>query len=57
MIENTLTYQDGSTEILYFDPIPHEYIWNNEKIVSATNITKLLTPAKCHWIMVSKNVC
>jgi hypothetical protein len=45
MIENTLTYQDGSTEILYFDPIPHEYIWNDEKIVSATNITKLLTPA------------
>lgn len=45
MIENKLTYQDGSTEILYFDPIPHKYFWNDEEIVSATNITKLLTPA------------
>jgi len=45
MIENKLEYNDGSTEQLYFDPIPHKYYWNENEIVSATNITKLLTPA------------
>ena len=32
-------------ETLFFDPIPHEYFWNDEKLPSATTITKLLTPA------------
>lgn len=32
-------------ESLFFDPIPHKYYWNNEEIISATGITKILTPA------------
>ena len=32
-------------ETLFFDPIQHQYFWNNEQLPSATGITKLLTPA------------
>jgi hypothetical protein len=32
-------------ETLFFDPIPHQYFWNDELLPSATTITKLLTPA------------
>ena len=32
-------------ETLFFDPVPHQYFWNDEQIPSATTITKLLTPA------------
>ena len=45
MIENKLEYKDNTTETLYFDTVPHKYYWNDNEIVSATNITKLLTPA------------
>jgi hypothetical protein len=42
MIETKLY---DNKETLLFDPIPHKYFWNNEPIISATAITKLLTPA------------
>jgi len=42
MIETKLY---DNTETLYFDPIPHVYVWNEEKIISATTIVKLMTPA------------
>jgi len=32
-------------ETLFFDPIQHQYFWNDEQLPSATGITKLLTPA------------
>ena len=32
-------------ETLFFDPIQHQYFWNNEQLPSATGITKILTPA------------
>jgi GTP cyclohydrolase II len=45
MITNEIKYNDGSVETLLFDPVPHKYYWNKKPIVSATNVTKLLTPA------------
>jgi len=45
MINTKIKYTDGSVEELWFDPIAHKYLWNNEPIVSATNVTKILTPA------------
>ena len=33
-------------ETLFFDPIQHQYFWNDELLPSATTITKLLTPAQ-----------
>ena len=32
-------------ETLFFDPVAHQYFWNEEQLPSATGITKLLTPA------------
>jgi hypothetical protein len=32
-------------ETLFFDPVAHQYFWNDEQLPSATGITKLLTPA------------
>jgi len=33
-------------ETLFFDPIQHQYFWNDELLPSATTITKLLTPVQ-----------
>ena len=33
-------------ETLFFDPIQHQYFWNDELLPSATTITKLLIPAQ-----------
>jgi CRISPR/Cas system-associated exonuclease Cas4 (RecB family) len=33
-------------ETLFFEPIKHQYFWNDELLPSATTITKLLTPAQ-----------
>jgi len=35
---------DGQ-ETLFFDPVLHQYFWNEEQLPSATTICKLLTPA------------
>ena len=43
MEEHKLKFKDNTEEILYFDPIPHKYYWNEENIVSATGITSILT--------------
>ena len=32
-------------ETLFFDPVPHQYFWNDEQIPSSTTICKILTPA------------
>jgi hypothetical protein len=32
-------------ETLFFDPVLHQYFWNDEQLPSATTICKLLTPA------------
>ena len=45
MEEHKLKFKDNTEEILYFDPIPHKYYWNEENIVSATGITSILTNA------------
>lgn len=45
MEEHRLKYKDNTEEILYFDPIPHKYYWNEEELPSATGITKVLTNA------------
>lgn len=33
-------------ETLFFEPIKHQYFWNDELLPSATQITKLLTPVQ-----------
>ena len=33
-------------ETLFFEPIKHQYFWNDELLPSATTITKLLTPVQ-----------
>lgn len=33
-------------ETLFFDPVAHQYFWNDEQLPSATTITKLLTPVQ-----------
>jgi len=33
-------------ETLFFDPVQHQYFWNDELLPSATTITKLLTPVQ-----------
>lgn len=45
MEEHKLKFKDNTEEILYFDPIPHKYYWNDENIISATGITSILTNA------------
>ena len=41
-------------ETLFFEPIKHQYFWNDELLPSATQITKLLTPANVIGMWSSK---
>ena len=41
-------------ETLLFDVVAHQYFWNNEQLPSATQITKLLTPANVIGMWSSK---
>ena len=45
MIENKLPYYDGSTEIIYFDPIKHQYFHNDIQLSSGSVISKEKTNA------------
>jgi ATP-dependent exoDNAse (exonuclease V) beta subunit len=45
MIENNLKYSDGSEVKIYFDPIEHIYMVNDEQIYSASSISKQKTNA------------
>jgi len=46
MIENKLEYSDGKTETIYFDPVEHKYMVNDEQVFSASVISKQKTNAQ-----------
>ena len=54
MEEHKLKFKDNTEEILYFDPIPHKYYWNEENIVSATGTPERVLNAERDWLSTQK---